>query len=141
MYIQNTLIPYRVLEHTGIQYSVCRDYGHISRYRGLRQVVHDYSGSDRFIALETCNPFVTSNTEVSYYEVPYHEENRLDLIAYKFLGDANYGWVIAYFNQIADGYTVKVGQLIAIPKYITSLFNKGEVLAPISPTTLNLGTE
>lgn len=141
MYIQNTLVPYKVLDYNGIQYGVCRDFNHISRYRGLRQVVHEYDTEDRFVALETQNPFVTNDTDVLYYEVPYSEENRLDLIAYRFLGNACYGWVIAYFNRIMDGYTVRSGQLLAIPRSITNLFKKGELLAPISPTTLNLGTE
>lgn len=137
----NTLHPYDELEYKGIQYGVCRDFDHISRYRRLRQVIHSPSDTtDRFVALETPNPFETE-CEVIYYEVPVTEEDRLDLIAYKFLGTAQYGWVIAYFNSIEDGYTVHAGQKIMIPKSFTSLYNKGEVLASVSPLTLNLGTE
>lgn len=137
----DTLVPYDVLEHNGIQYGVCRDYQHISRYRRLRQVIHSPSiMEDRFVALETPNPFET-HSDVTYYEVPSHEENRLDIIAYKFLGSAQYAWTLAYFNGIEDGYTVHEGQKIMIPKSFTQLFNKGEVLAAVSPLTLNLGTE
>lgn len=137
----DTLVSYDVLPHNGIQYGVCRDYKHISRYRRLRQVIHSPSIiEDRFVALETPNPFET-HSDVTYYEVPSHEENRLDVIAYKFLGSAQYAWTLAYFNGIEDGYTVHEGQKIMIPKSFTQLFNKGEVLAAVSPLTLNLGTE
>lgn len=141
MRFYDTLVPYDILEHKGIQYGVCRDFNHISRYRRLRQVIHSPSDQkDRFVALETPNAFET-DCEVVYYEVPPYEENRLDLIAYKFLGSANYAWVISYFNGIEDGFTVHDGQKIMIPKSFTSLYNKGEVLASVSPLTLNLGTE
>lgn len=138
--VYNTLTPYKVLPYDGIQYGVCREFDHISRYRCLRQVVHNYNETDRFVALETPNPF-TSNVDVFYYDVPSYEENRLDLIAYKHLGSATYAWVIAYFNHIEDGFTVKQGQRLIIPKSFTSLFNSGEILASVNPSTLNLGSE
>ena len=137
----NILKPYDTLEHKGIQYGVCRDFNHISRYRRLRQLVNNpQSTTERFITLETPNPFET-NTAIIYYEVPQYEENRLDLIANKFLGSAQYSWVIAYFNDIDDGFTARAGQKLRIPKTITQLFEKGECLASVSPITLNLGTE
>ena len=137
----NTLIPYKVLDYTGIEYDVCRDYNHISRYKGLRQVAHNPdSSTDRFIALENPNPF-ESHVKVEYYEVPTVQENRLDLIAYEKLGSASYSWVIAYFNNIEDGFTVRPGQRLMIPKTFTSLFNNGEILSSIPATRLNLGTE
>lgn len=137
----NTLTPYAEVEHKGIQYGVCRDFNHLCRYRRLRQVINNPNDAEeRFIALETPNPFET-NTEVVYYEVSTSEENRLDLIANKLLGSAQYGWVIAYFNGIQDGFTVSAGQRIIVPKNVTQLFAKGECLASVSPLTLNLGTE
>lgn len=137
----NTLEPYQVIEHKGIQYGVCRDFNHICRYRRLRQVINNPDTNDeRFITLETPNPFET-HSEVIYYEVPTSEQNRLDLIAYKTLGSAQYSWAIAYFNGIQDGFTVHAGQRIMIPRNITQLFEKGECLASVSPITLNLGTE
>ena len=98
------------------------------------------STDDRFIALETPNPF-TTNLEVSYYDVPADEENRLDVIAYKKLGSAQYAWVIAYFNGIEDGFTCREGMRLAIPNSITDLFSSGEVLQTVNALTLNLGTE
>lgn len=137
----NTLAPYKVLPYEGIQYTNCHEYNHICRYRGLREVVHcPKTPSDRFIAHETANYF-ESHIEVEFYEVPYREEHRLDLIAEKTLGSAQYSWVIAYFNDIADGYSCYAGQVLAIPKSIYDLFNDGEILQAVSPFALNLGSE
>ena len=136
----NTLRPYDTIEYSGIQYTTCREYNHISRYKGLRQIIHNADNEDRFMSHETSNPFET-HAEVQYYEVPATEENRLDMIAYKTLGDAQYAWVIAYFNSIEDGFSCREGQVLAIPNSISSLFNSGEILASVPATSLNLGTE
>lgn len=141
MRFYNTLIPYKVLKHNGIQYSTCRDFDHVSRYRGLRQIVHSPKTQDRFVALETPNPFTSNENDIIYYEVPPVEEDRIDLIAEKHLGNPNYGWVISYFNNIPDGYSVASGSVVRIPRSITSLFNKGELLQNVSPVQLNLGSE
>lgn len=133
--------PYQEIPYEGIQYTNCKDFGHISRYKGLRQVVHNPDNTDeRYMALETVNPF-TTNADVDYYEVPSRYENRLDIIAYEELGSASYAWVIAYFNNIEDGFSVHEGQLIKIPKNISSLFNSGEILQTVPALGLNLGSE
>lgn len=142
MFILNTLTPYLEIEYKGIQYSPCRDFNHISRYRGLRQVVHSpLDTQDRFVSLETPNPFSTSHTDVIWHEVLGVEVNRLDLIAAKFLGSASYAWVIAYFNQIEDGFTCRLGQTLRIPKSITDLMRQGEILQSVTALTLNLSSE
>lgn len=140
MRIQNTTEPYDTIEREPIQYSVCRDYDHISRYKGLRQVVHEADSENRYIALETPNAF-KSNTEVEYYTVPANLENRLDLIARDKLGSEQYSWVLAYFNGISDGFTVEEGTRLAIPKSVTALFNNGEILSAIPANKLSLGSE
>ena len=133
--------PYAEIEHAGIAYLNCKSFNHISRYRNLRQVSHNPNSIDKYTTLETVNPFVT-NTEVIYHEVTVDEQDRLDLIAYKELGSATYSWVIAYFNKIEDGYTVREGQKLIIPKKgVTALLEKGESLAPVSALKLNLGEE
>ena len=145
MYIKpiyyDALKPYKTVDYGGIDYTVCRDYNHISRYKGLRQVIHNPTDTDnRFIALETVNP-ITSDASYSWYEVPVTEVNRLDIIAKKFYGSAHYSWVISYMNRIEDGFTVYAGQRIMILDNFTDLFSKGEVLASIPAMTLNLGSE
>lgn len=136
----NTLTPYRTIERDDIQYTYCHDYDHISRYKGLRQVIHQGLSVDRYIALETSNSFET-DAKVTYYTVPANLENRLDIIARDKLGSATYAWVIAYFNNIEDGFTVPEGTVLAIPKSIALLFNNGEILSSINVTSLNLGSE
>lgn len=137
----DTLIPYKVIPYDGIDYTVCRDFDHISRYKGLRQVVHNPTDTaERFITLETVNA-LTSNASYRYYTVPVSEENRLDLIAYKFYGSPNYSWVISYMNNIEDGFTVYEGQKIKILDSFSDLFAQGEILASIPPMSLNLGSE
>ena len=136
----DTTKPYKEIQNDGIQYTVCRDYGHISRYRGLRQVIHEGSGTERYMALESPNPF-SSNVDVTYHDVTTAEENRLDIIARNYLGSSSYAWVIAYCNNIEDGFTIFPGQRLIIPLNLTSLFNKGEILAPVSALSLNLGAE
>lgn len=140
MKFYNTLIPYKVIDYEGIQYTTCKQFDHISRYRGLRQVIHSPDTSYRFSSLEIPNSFST-HTDVIFYDVPADEENRLDVIAKRFLGSSNYSWVIAYFNEIEDGFTIREGQRLKIPTTISSLFNTGEILAPISALQLNLGSE
>lgn len=139
MKIQNTTTPYKVIDYDGIQYSVCRDFNHISRYRCLRNVVHQPT-KDRWIALETPNAF-TSSADVTYHTVTAVEENRLDIIANNLLGSASYSWVISYFNGIEDGFTAREGTVLMVPKSISTLFQSGELLASVPPTQLNLGTE
>jgi len=137
----DTLIPYKVIDYKGIQYGVCRDFDHISRYRALRRVTHSpEDDAYRFVTLETPNAF-TTHVNAKYYTVPSFLENRLDVIAYEHLGNPNYAWIIAYINNIEDGYTVREGQKLLIPDSITPFFDRGELLAPVSPLTLNLGTE
>lgn len=139
--VYNTLRPYKVVDYKGIQYSTCKEYDHICRYKGLRQVIHNYdSVSERFVSHETSNPF-HSRLKKKYYTVPADRENRLDLIAYEQLGSAQYAWVIAYFNGISDGYTVREGQLLAMPTDVSLLFNTGETLQAVPATQLNLGRE
>lgn len=140
MNIQDTLTPYSTIERTSIQYSTCRDFDYISRYRGLRQVIHEPDTSERFISLESANPFVI-DTDVVYHDVTYAEQNRLDIISQTYLGSASYAWVIAYFNGIEDGFTIQEGQRLVIPKSISSLFNTGQLLAPVAALQLNLGEE
>lgn len=142
MFILNTLTPYEEVDYKGIQYTTCREFNHISRYRGLRQVIHSpLDTTERFISLETPNAFKTTNTDIIWHEVLGTEVNRLDLIANKYLGSATYSWVIAYFNQIEDGFTCRLGQKLKIPKSITDLMRKGEMLQPVTALTLNLSSE
>ena len=140
MRFPDTYNQYKEIKRDPIQYTYCVDFDHISRYRALRQVIHQGLSDDRFVALETVNPLeIKSNFK--YYTVPANRENRLDLIAQEQLGSAKYAWVISYVNRIADGFTVLEGTELAIPVSITSLFEKGSLLSPVTAARLNLGSE
>lgn len=139
-YLNSTIEAYSEIERDDIQYTYCRDFNHVSRYRGLRQVIHQGQSPDRYVALESPNAFET-HTNITYYTVPANRENRLDIIAQELLGSADYKWVIAYFNGITDGFSVREGMTLMIPKTVSSLFETGEVLSPVPATKLNLGSE
>ena len=123
-----------------IQYTYCVDYDHISRYSNLRQIIRQGQSPERYIALETVNGLGESKN-VNKYVVPKNRENRLDLIAQEQLGSATYSWIIAYLNKINDGFTALEGTELIIPVNLTSLFEKGGLLASVSPTKMNLGSE
>ena len=137
----DTTKPYKAVDYKGIEYTVCKDFGHISRYKRLRQVIHYLEGTDRYITLETQNNYSYENLEIEYYAVPADHENRLDLIAYEYFGTPSYSWIISYVNGIQDGYSAFEGQVLMIPTELSSLFTSGGVLSAVSPTSLNLGTE
>ena len=140
MRFSETYTMYKEVKRDPIQYSYCVNFDHISRYRTLRQVIHQGQSEDRYVALETVNPLSTY-PDFKYYTVPANRENRLDLIAQEQLGSASYAWVIAYYNRISDGFTVLQGTSLAIPNSLTSLFENGSILAPVSAQNLNLGSE
>lgn len=141
MRFPDTWNRYAEVERDPIQYTYCVDYKHISRYRSLRQVIHQGLSPERFVALETVNPIVVPTSNIQYYTVPANRQNRLDLIAQDLLGSARYAWVIAYMNKIQDGFTALQGTQLIVPISLTSLFEKGQLLASITATRLNLGSE
>lgn len=128
------------VERDPIQYTYCVNYDHISRYSNLRQVIHQGKSPERYIALETVNGLGQAGA-TNKYTVPKNRENRLDLIAEELLGSATYSWIIAYLNKISDGFTVLEGTELVVPANLTSLFEKGGLLASVSPTKMNLGSE
>ena len=81
-------MAYKEVERDPIQYTYCTDFKHLSRYRLLRQVIHEGNQDSRYVALETVNPFKTA-VQMNSYKVPAHLENRLDLIARDQLGSAD----------------------------------------------------
>ncbi len=139
--LHDTTIPYQEVEYNGIEYTTCKDFEHISRYKRLRQVIHYLADNSRFLTLEIQNYYQTNNVDIEYYTVPADRENRLDLIAYEYFNSASYSWIISYINGISDGFTVHEGQILLIPTSLTSLFGSGNILSSIPVTSLNLGTE
>ena len=139
--LHDTTCAYKEVDYHGIEYTMCKDYEHISRYRRLRQVIHYLEGTDRFMTLETQNKYSYSGVTYEYYTVTVDRENRLDLISYDYYNTISYAWLIAYVNGISDGYTVYEGRTLIIPTSITDLFGNNRILSPIPVSTLSLGTE
>ena len=69
-----------------------------------------------------------TDDQVTDYVVPQFMENRLDLIAYKFYGNSELYWVIAYFNNIIDPMVLAVGTELKIPS-LSTLYVSGGILA------------
>lgn len=140
--LHDTTSAYKQVKYDGIEYAPCKDYTFISRYRRLRQVIHyTENQSKRFVTNEVQNAYDYNNIRVTYFEVTKELENRLDLVSYKFYNSTSYSWILAYLNEIPDGFTIHAGQLLTIPTSITELFSSGCILASVPPTSLNLGTE
>ena len=139
--LHDTTKSYKKIDYKGIEYTVCKDFDHISRYKKLRQIIHYLENNDRYITLELQNSYNYNNLDIEYYLVTADKENRVDLISYEFFGTTTYSWILAYINEIQDGYTVFEGQVLMIPKVLSDLFTSGSVLSAVSPTSLNLGTE
>jgi hypothetical protein len=53
--------------------------------------------------------------EIVYHTVEQNEENRLDLIAYKFFQDPSYWYPIALYNSLYDPLCLPIGTELAIP--------------------------
>ncbi len=84
---------------------------------------------DRFFYSTTYPEDLFINTDIfSTYVVKASDKNRLDLIAYKFYGDASLYWVIAKFNDIIDPFIVERGTELQIPTK-TALYIFGGPLA------------
>lgn len=123
-----------------IRYTVARDFNYLSRYRMLRQIIIGEGTSNPVVVFEYPNKFTTSST-LQYHEVLPEEADRLDLLAYRLLGSVDYSWILAFINNIQDSYTVSNGFNLAYPSSVSDLLKSGEFFAPVSPISMNLGTE
>ena len=100
------------------------DYKNVCRYKNLRTIqeedgkIHHESWFQKFINF-------SNNDE--YSVVTKVEENRLDIISYKFYNTPKYWWVIAMANYIFDPFDIPVGTKLRIPP-ILSLYDKDGVI-------------
>lgn len=101
-----------------MNYTRPRKYNKISRYSKYRQIID--SGVN--IYTETFNKTnVLHSDDDIFHVVLKEEENRLDIISYKYYNTAEYSWVIALANEMVDPFVVNVGSILRIPKF-TSLY-------------------
>lgn len=106
-------------------YSDCYSPYSVSRYK--RKSIMEYSDG-LYYSIELPEDLHIVTDDVSSYVVKGSDENRLDLIAYKFYGDATMFWVIASYNDIVDPMDVPVGTVLLIPSK-ASLYVSGGVLS------------
>lgn len=82
---------------------------YLSRYSSNRVIDKTY--------YETSNKIEIPETDGDvYYTITTDAESRLDLLAYKFYGNAKYYWMIGYANNIVDPLQpIKKGTTVRIP--------------------------
>jgi hypothetical protein len=108
-----------------MKYIKPRRYVKISRYRIYRQIIDDNND----IYLETTNQVKIDDSKYDkYHEVEKSEENRLDIISYKYYNTPEYYWIIAMANNIVDPFVIKAGDVLRIPNFY-SLMNWNGVLS------------
>lgn len=96
-----------------------------SRYRKLDRITN--AEGDYFVeTYEELN--IPQTNSDKFHEVKAGEDNRLDLIAYKYYRNPSLWWVIAEANNIIDPIKVEVGEVLRIPPRET-IFGYGGVLA------------
>lgn len=84
----------------------------VSRYHRLNRIKDDTG--DEYV--ESYEPIeFPENSDDQYHLVTPGEENRLDLISYKFYGTALLYWVIAEASGIEDPFNVPAGSTVRVP--------------------------
>ena len=85
----------------------------VSRYKNFRQVKSFPSDQRR---LETF-PSISMNdlSLIPHTIIKFKETDRLDHLAERFLGNATYWWVIAWYNEAPTESHLQIGDLIYIP--------------------------
>ena len=95
------------------------NYKNVCRYKNLR-TLQDETGK---IYHETWfQKFINKSNADEYFIVTKIEEDRLDIISYKYYNTPKYWWVIAMANDIIDPLCVRRGTILRIPKF-NSLFD------------------
>lgn len=96
----------------------------ISRYHNLNTITDDEE--DTYIeSFEDISIPLSKNDD--YVQITLTEKDRLDLLAYKYYGNALLWWVIALANDIYDPFDVPVGSILRIPDK-SSLYGLGGLL-------------
>ena len=100
------------------------NYKNVCRYKNLR-TLQDETGK---IYHETWfQKFINKSNADEYFIVTKIEEDRLDIISYKYYNTPKYWWVIAMANYIFDPFDIPVGTKLRIPP-ILSLYDKDGVI-------------
>lgn len=95
-----------------------------------------YKNLDRYKDKSTGNRFIESYREIDipvsendkYHQVKASDENRLDLIAYKYYNRFQLWWVIAEANNIQDPMWISSDTILRIPS-LDTIYGYGGVLS------------
>jgi hypothetical protein len=79
-----------------------------SRYRNVKVVDGKYYETVVFPTKQQLNEISTYNIRVSRFD-------RLDNLAFKYLGDGTYWWIISLMNDLDWAFGFEEGQILKIP--------------------------
>lgn len=102
-------------EFIDAQYKVSYNVTSMSRYKHIDELLL----ANGKLIKSTLGPidlsvFPFNGTQT--YTVTSAEENRIDIIAFKFYGAASLYWILCYFNNIEDPLKIPVGTVLLIPE-------------------------
>jgi hypothetical protein len=81
----------------------------LSRYRNLNLLGNGkYYETSKFPSAEALSEFTT-------IQIIANKFDRLDNLAHIHLGDSQYWWIIALFNNLDWAYSIQEGQVLKIP--------------------------
>jgi len=80
----------------------------LSRYRNLKVIDGKYFETSNFPSQDKLDAIAT-------YSVVANKFDRLDNLAFKYLGAGEYWWVIALINNLEWAFTFEEGQILKIP--------------------------
>ena len=114
-------------EYTMPSYEPPKKYNNVCRYTLLR-TLRD-SDTQKLYHENWNKKYVTYDKSVdTYIKVPRQYENRIDLLAYKYYGNARFWWIIALANEIIDPFDLPVNTQLRIPPK-DAIYNTGGVLS------------
>ena len=83
-------------------------YNYLREKRGIKRVVH-------FSTPVLRNPTVADRTRLLTTSHIWSSGDRFYNLAYKYYGDVNYWWIIAWYNGVPTESDIRNGDLIDIP--------------------------
>lgn len=98
----------------------------LNRYKNYDLVTTPVDPRPFLISPNEYTTFVSSEG-ASLYRVEKRFENRLDLIAYEFFGNATLTWILIHANNITNPLSIPEGTQLIIPS-LKVLYNAGGIL-------------
>jgi hypothetical protein len=101
-------MPRLVLQEASVSGSSDSD----SRYKDTK--ILNYNDGE--VRMETTEKLIIDPADDDvYHQVDVGEENRLDLVAFRYYRNANLWWILATANNLNDPFVISIGMVIRIP--------------------------